>query len=177
MGYNSTIITKKKQLKCGCFDYNFSKGMCRTHATIESTNKRLSEHEDTIEEESIKNLIEDLDVVFSRYIRLKNSDKEGNTICCTCGSKQHYTETDAGHYIPRANLSTRWNEHNVSAQCKPCNRLEYGKQKEFEAYIEKNHKGMVEYLKELSKQIYKPDRQELKGLIAEYRFKLKLIKK
>lgn len=174
---NSTIIVKKRNLACGCYGVAFSKNMCKEHATIASTNKRLSKHEDTIEEESIRNLIEDLDAVFSRYIRLKNSDKEGNTICCTCGSKQHYTETDAGHYIPRANLSTRWNEYNVSPQCKQCNRLEYGKQKEFEAYIEKNNKDMVETLKELSKQIYKPSREELKGLIGEYRFKLKLIKK
>ena len=40
MGYNSTIITKKKNLKCGHFDFNFSKGRCKQCATIESTKKR-----------------------------------------------------------------------------------------------------------------------------------------
>lgn len=41
MPYNSTIIPKKKKLKCGCFDYNFSKGRCKMHATIEDTKKRM----------------------------------------------------------------------------------------------------------------------------------------
>jgi len=38
---NSTIIRKKKKLKCGCFDYAFSNGRCKTHATIEDTAKRV----------------------------------------------------------------------------------------------------------------------------------------
>jgi len=44
MSYNSTIITKKKQLACGCFDYNFSKNRCKTHATIEDTAKRAAKY-------------------------------------------------------------------------------------------------------------------------------------
>ena len=37
----STIIVKKKQLKCGCFDYNFSKSRCKKHATLEDTANRI----------------------------------------------------------------------------------------------------------------------------------------
>lgn len=40
MPYNSTIISKKKNLKCGHFDFNFSKSRCKLCATIESTTKR-----------------------------------------------------------------------------------------------------------------------------------------
>lgn len=41
---NSTIIRKKKQLKCGCFDYAFSKGRCKLHATVEDTKKRAEKY-------------------------------------------------------------------------------------------------------------------------------------
>lgn len=41
---NSTIIRKKKQLKCGCFDYAFSKNRCRLHATVEDTKKRAEKY-------------------------------------------------------------------------------------------------------------------------------------
>jgi hypothetical protein len=37
---NSTIVPKKKQLSCGHFDYNFSKGRCKQCATIDSTKLR-----------------------------------------------------------------------------------------------------------------------------------------
>lgn len=41
---NSTIIRKKKNLKCGCFDYAFSKNRCRLHATVEDTKKRAEKY-------------------------------------------------------------------------------------------------------------------------------------
>lgn len=41
---NSTIIRKKKQLKCGCFDYAFSRGRCKLHATVEDTKKRAEKY-------------------------------------------------------------------------------------------------------------------------------------
>lgn len=41
---NSTIIRKKKKLKCGCFDYAFSKGRCKLHATVEDTKKRAEKY-------------------------------------------------------------------------------------------------------------------------------------
>jgi len=34
---NSTIVPKKKQLSCGHFDYAFSKGRCKSCATIQDT--------------------------------------------------------------------------------------------------------------------------------------------
>jgi len=40
---NSTIITKKKQLSCGHYDYAFSKGRCKSCATVQGANKRIAE--------------------------------------------------------------------------------------------------------------------------------------
>lgn len=39
--YNSSIITKKKLLKCGHFDFAFSHGNCKRCATVFSTAKRV----------------------------------------------------------------------------------------------------------------------------------------
>jgi len=93
MGFNSTIINKKKKLACGCFDFNFSKGRCKTHATIEDTNKRFSKHEEKeiggVELVDRSNLMAELDFVFSRIIRQKYAGVDGIAICYTSGIKQH----------------------------------------------------------------------------------------
>jgi len=46
------------------------------------------------------------DKVFSRYIRRKYADKNGNVSCITCGVTKHWKEMDCGHYISRNHLST-----------------------------------------------------------------------
>ena len=38
---------------------------------------------------------------------------------------------DAGHFIGRQHLITRYDERNVHAQCRKCNRFEYGRQYEY----------------------------------------------
>lgn len=68
---NSTIIVKKKRcINCGKIDFHFSKKMCKQCATIHSTQRRMDAYEDK-DFESFKNLTEDLDHVFSQYIRCK----------------------------------------------------------------------------------------------------------
>ena len=104
---NSTIIVKKKRcVNCGKIDYHFSKKMCKQCATVYSTQKRLEQFED--DTESFQNLVQDLDHVFSQYIRCKYADKNGMVECYTSGKKYHWKEIQCGHFIPRANLGTRW---------------------------------------------------------------------
>lgn len=66
-----------------------------------------------------------LDAVFSKYIRFRDCP-DGVGYCITCGAKITPTTCDAGHYIGRRVIATRWNEINVNAQCIRCNRLNYG---------------------------------------------------
>jgi hypothetical protein len=47
----------------------------------------------------------------------------------------------------------------------------------FAANLEKERSGTVEWLQRLSKEVYKPTREELKQLLAEYRYKLNDVKK
>lgn len=66
-----------------------------------------------------------LDEVFSRYIRLR--DTHGGTgQCITCGASIRFETCDAGHYISRRHMATRWNEENAHGQCVECNRWRHG---------------------------------------------------
>ncbi len=63
-----------------------------------------------------------LDTEFSIFIRRRDSDsfsELGN--CITCGKSVHWKQADNGHFITRACLPVRWDEHNAHLQCKGCN--------------------------------------------------------
>lgn len=77
-----------------------------------------------------------IDKPFHEYIRRRDvDDKTGFCNCITCGKKVHFSETDAGHFISRQHLITRYDERNVHAQCRKCNRFEYGRQYEYSLYL------------------------------------------
>ena len=178
--YNSTIISKKKICtNCGKKDYWFSNKMCKQCATVASTNKRIEKYEELNQDEleSINNLTEDLDAVFSQYIRLKYADKNGMVECFTSGKVFHWTKIQNGHFIPRANLGTRWMEANCRPQSEYDNCFLSGNLSIFEKNLEKEHKGIVEYLQETARQVSKPTRNDLKELLNEYRYKLELVKR
>lgn len=66
-------------------------------------------------------LKKELDKVFSVYIRLRDSDDRGYAKCVTCDNVLNWKEIQAGHYISRRFLATRWEETNVHSQCRGCN--------------------------------------------------------
>jgi 5-methylcytosine-specific restriction endonuclease McrA len=85
-------------------------------------------------------LINKLDESFSLWIRLRDSDDNGMVKCITCGTIAHFTEMDAGHFVTRDNMGTRWEEENVSGQCRHCNRFRSGEQYEHGLAIDKKFK-------------------------------------
>lgn len=174
---NSTIIRKKRKLDCGCYDYAFSKNLCKAHATIKSTQKRVEKYEEQEESESIQNLISDLDFVFSQYIRCKYADVNGMVECFTSGKKMKWQEAQCGHFISRSHYGLRFLEDNCRPQSEYENCNLSGNLEVFAVNLEKEKSGTVEWLQRLSKEIYKPTREELKQLLAEYRYKLNDVKK
>lgn len=64
-----------------------------------------------------------LDEVFSKYIRLRDCMPNGYFRCISCGQMKPFEQADAGHYFSRTHLSTRFDETNVNAECKYCNRF------------------------------------------------------
>lgn len=79
-------------------------------------------------------LIKKLDVVFSEYIRRRNS-VNGKACCVTCGKVDEWKKMHAGHFMSRTKYATRWDEENVQVQCVRCNRFSQGEQYLFSLYL------------------------------------------
>ncbi len=80
MGYNSTIISKKKEcVSCGRKDYIFSKGMCKQCATVNSFHNRLAKI--TEQEDGLPELIERLDALVSKWVWYSPMGPDGLTEC------------------------------------------------------------------------------------------------
>jgi len=62
---------------------------------------------------------------FSKMIRARDNIG-GYFRCPTCGKTKPIEEADAGHYITRARKSVMFDEMNVHAQCRHCNRFQEG---------------------------------------------------
>lgn len=110
-------------------------------------------------------LVKKLDTVFSKYIRLKNSDKKGFCICITCEKKFKWKEIQAGHFMSRKHYSTRWDEDNVHPQCVACNVYRAGEQYKYSVALGQYRSGK---LYEKSQQIVKIQSYELEEMIEYY---------
>lgn len=129
------------------------------------------------QDEDLQTLVNDLDIVFSRYIRLKDADLYGRVACYCCGKKEKWTMVDASHFISRSHMYTRFSEANVKPCCQSCNRAKDGNLTAFAKALELERPGTVEQLYEQAKIVYKYTRDELKGMIADYSRKLKQVQK
>ena len=117
---------------------------------------------------SRKSIVKRLDTVFSLYIRLKDSDENGFCKCISCQKIQHYKDVDAGHFISRRHMSTRYDVNNVFPQCRYCNRYVAGNQWLYSQALEKIKKNLPEKLYLKSKQTVKYSNDDLESLISYY---------
>ena len=124
-----------------------------------------------------KTLVKKLDIVFSKYIRARDS-KDGMFRCCSCGQLKPYEQADAGHFVNRRWMATRWREDNVHAQCRSCNRFDEGNAVGYTLFmISKYGQPHVEYLNSLKNAGCKYTDFELELLIKEYKAKFKGLNK
>jgi len=77
-------------------------------------------------EKTTAQLKKKLDQVFSLYIRHKY-EKDGLVSCYTCSVRKPVKEMQNGHWIPRNNLATRFDEENCRPQCVGCNMFNKGR--------------------------------------------------
>ena len=117
--------------------------------------------------------------VFSLYIRLRDADDRGYCKCITCGKRHHYTNIDAGHFIPKsAGNAIYFDEENVNAQCRSCNSFHSGEQYKYGLAIDdKFGDGTAKKLLKKSTQTKKFTQQELLDMIDYYKQAIKDIKK
>nr|BDD48022.1 hypothetical protein 1 [Gammaproteobacteria bacterium]BDD48027.1 hypothetical protein 6 [Gammaproteobacteria bacterium] len=127
-----------------------------------------------LENKTKPQLIRTLDKVFSKYIRLRDSNDEGWLSCITCGVLRHWKKADAGHFQLRARRATRWDERNVNGQCKRCNGDKKGRQYDHGVAIDKKYgEGTAFELYELAKKTKNWKLYELRKMIIEYKEKIK----
>lgn len=108
--------------------------------------------------------------VFSENIRRKSADSDGLITCITCNSKVHWKNANASHFIHGHSKLTFMDDRNVHASCIRCNLYLSGNLVEYSNFM-KNKYGWetVDALRELSKQIWKPSREELREIIERYK--------
>ena len=126
-------------------------------------------------EKTYKQLIKELDSAYSKYIRQKDADDNGQVKCYTCDKVKHWKSIDCGHYISRRHLSTRYYEKNTKPQCKGCNIFKEGNKPVFALELIKEYgKDVLEELDSLSHIKIKYDRNKLSNMIMYYKKKDKL---
>jgi hypothetical protein len=122
-------------------------------------------------------MVKKLDTVFSQFIRLRASDERGMGKCFTCHSERFWGEVDAGHFMSRACMSTRWDEKNVQFQCKRCNGFRSGEQYKFSIELDKLYgEGTAEALLIASKMTARWSREELDSMYHHYKRKVDELK-
>jgi hypothetical protein len=153
-------------------------GLCNNHYWF--TRAQKSAEKQTKKEvkkvPGLNDLIDDADAVFSKFVRL-GAVIEGDFLnCFICGIPIRWQEAQAMHYIKRGNLYLRWDVRNVKPGCEECNVFKDGNYVEYTRRLEEEHPGITAILQEESNLIYKPTRDEIRGIIAEYSTKFSKLK-
>ena len=150
------------------------RGLCSTHYQAELKAKALrakaKDKRAKIRQkraDSFSKLRDVMDQVFSRFIRLRDTDRHGVGFCIDCGERMEWQDLDNGHFIPRDRLATRWDEVNCAAQKTSCNRFHSGRQFEFALGLDKRYgEGTAKLVLERSYIVTKIPTVELKEMIA-----------
>lgn len=115
-------------------------------------------------------LIEELDNIFSKYIRLRDSDKSGYCRCISCGKLVFWKYIQNGHFVNRKHMSTRFDEYNCNAQCLSCNCFDEGNNLGYSAgLVRKYGKSVLDILLIRKNQMKKWSDFEIKKLINHYK--------
>lgn len=117
-----------------------------------------------MKKKTISQLKTKADQVFSLYIR--NRDQG---VCITCGIKKPVKEMQAGHFVSRRHLATRYDEWNVNCQCMQCNVFLKGNMVKYaKALMDKYGDNIVRELDEKSKKTAQLKRADYLAIIEAY---------
>jgi hypothetical protein len=177
--YNSTIRQKTGvcPLCPGTHKVPVVKGFCQRHYWDQLKMKSVAKAQEKAlaDDVDLQTLVDDLDIIFSRYIRLKYANEHGNVECYTCSTLKHYKAMQCGHFIPRAHMYTRYSEENCKPQCSHCNEGKDGNLKSFAEHLVHDRPGSVDILQEQARIVHHFTREELKAMIGDYSRRVKLL--
>lgn len=179
--FNSSIRIKEGQCTFpGCrYRGPLIGKMCQNHYNL-SSKLRSAHKQDQKEiaaEDGMPELVERLDGLVSKFVRMSAADEFKMAECFTCRMRELWTKLDAGHYISRSCMYLRFDaDRNIRPQCYNCNRVNYGLQAEFGRRLELENPGITEILLEESGIIHKWTRTELNEMIADFHKRIKQLK-
>lgn len=122
-------------------------------------------------------LVKELDAIFSRYIRLRDADKNGICSCITCWDKKPRKEMHNTHFISRSNYKYRRSVVNCWAGCYKCNVILHWN---YIAYtlvmVGKYGEWIVREMQE-DKELIKISTPEIREMIEKYKYEVELLMK
>lgn len=106
---------------------------------------------------------------FARYIKMRDANKNGYCVCCTCSKAMMWESPDcqAGHFVAGRSANILFDETVVHAQCSACNNYGGGKVWEYGQFMRKKYGMSIEDLDELQARkhiVKKYSMEELKDL-------------
>ncbi len=125
--------------------------------------------------DSLQSLITDIDYCQSRYVRLAAMGKDFKIECYCCAKRVLWTKAHLMHFINRANLATRFLSSNGKAGCYDCNVIKRGNLIVYAKKLNEEQPRLAEWLQEQSYTVANPTRSDLKEILVDYQFKLKLV--
>ncbi len=168
-------------------DRNTNTPFCKSHqymrtdldkrSIAEKGLEKARKRKDIVEDESLKNLEEDLVAVHSLFIRLREADRNGNTECFVCHRPLHYKEAHNSHFINRTHRATRYSDDNCHVSCPSCNNLHNKNKEPYIAALEQWKKGIVAFLEEVSKEVVNFTRDDIRQMLFDYRKRVELIQR
>lgn len=113
--------------------------------------------------------------VFSKFIRLRDSNKEGFLKCFTCPNIIFWKQAECGHGISRGkSFITKFDERNNQGQCHDCNCLKDGRQDRFKEEIEKKYgPGTWEELERLARSVNRVSQKGIDEMVKYYSHEVK----
>ena len=118
---------------------------------------------------SLASLKRKCDAAFSRYIRTRDIDRNGDGECVCCHARMAWKDLQAGHFISRVYLSTRYNEINVQPVCYACNVLRSGNLAEMAAWLQRTYgMGVIETLLAEKRKTVKFSRDDYTSMIERF---------
>jgi hypothetical protein len=91
--------------------------------------------------------------LFSQIVRYRDCGP-GSVygICCTCGKTYHFSQLQAGHFIPGRHNSVLFDLRNCHAQCMKCNVFLHGNPVEYYQFmLNKYGQDVIDELRSLDK--------------------------
>lgn len=86
-----------------------------------------------------KDYVKQLDNIFSTYIRLRDSNKEGVVVCPLCWARVNWKQAQNMHFITRWCWKYRYDEDNCHAGCMRCNVILHGNYIIYTRWMQNNY--------------------------------------